>query len=65
MTTITPLGDALCLGLCREEEAPMTNPRTHDLFGQVPLDERNERPLVVALVAIVVAWLALFVATLA
>jgi len=43
----------------------MTNPRTHDLFGQVPLDERNERPLVVALVAIVVAWLALFVATLA
>jgi len=47
------------------EKPPMTNPRTHDLFGQVPLDERNERPLVVVLVAIVVAWLALFVVTLA
>jgi hypothetical protein len=43
----------------------MTNPRTHDWFGQVLLDERNERPLVVALVAIVVVWLALFVVTLA
>ncbi len=65
VTTITPLSDALCFDVCGEGEATMTNARTHDLFGQVPLDERNERPLVVALVAIVVAWLALFVATLA
>jgi hypothetical protein len=42
----------------------MTNHRTHDWFGQVPFDERNERPLLVALVAIVAVWLALFVATL-
>jgi hypothetical protein len=43
----------------------MTYPRTDDWFGQVPIDERNERPLVVALVAIVFAWLTLFVGTLA
>jgi hypothetical protein len=43
----------------------MTNTQTDDWFGQVPFDERNERALIVALVAIVVAWLALFVGTFA
>ena len=45
----------------------MTNTRTiDDLLGQVPMiDERNEQQLVIALFAIVVAWLALFVVTVA
>ncbi len=42
-----------------------TNLRIHDWFGQASLDERHEGPLVVALVAIVAAWLALFAVTLA
>jgi hypothetical protein len=44
----------------------MTNIRTLDSwFGQVQIDERNERPLVIALVAILVAWVAVLVVTLA
>ena len=45
----------------------MTNTRTYDdSLGQVlMIDERNEQPLVIALFAIVVAWLALFVVTVA
>ena len=40
----------------------MTNARTYDdWFGQVPIDDRNEQPLVIALVAIVVGSLAVFV----
>ncbi len=40
----------------------MTN--LDDWFGQAPFDERNERWVVVARVAILVAWLAFFVVTL-
>ncbi len=44
----------------------MTNFGMYDSwFGQVPIDERNERQLVIALFAIVVAWLALLVVTVA
>ena len=45
----------------------MTNTRTYyDLLGQAAMiDERNEQPLVIALFAIVVAWLAVFVVTVA
>ncbi len=44
----------------------MTNSGTNDgWFGQVSIDERNERPMVIALFAIVVGWLAVFVVTLA
>ncbi len=50
----------------QEGEAPMTITRIHDSwFGQVPIDYRNEQPLVIALVAILVAWVAAFVVTLA
>ena len=49
-----------------EREALMTDTRTYDSwFNQVPIDDRNERPPVIALVAIVVAWVAVFVVTLA
>ena len=36
-----------------------------DWFGQVPIDERSERSLVIGLFAILVAWLGVFVVTLA
>ena len=36
-----------------------------DWFGQALIDERNERSLVIALFAILVAWLGVFVVTLA
>jgi hypothetical protein len=50
-----------------EGEAEMTNTRVYDdLLGQaLMIDERNEQPLVIALVAVVVAWLALFVVAVA
>jgi hypothetical protein len=67
VTPVTALGDAICFCGHEEGEADMTKTRTFDdLLGQVPMiDERNEQPLVVALFAIVVAWLALFVVTVA
>ena len=44
----------------------MTNTRTHDgWFGYVPMDDRNEQPLLIALVAIWIAWVAVFVVALA
>jgi hypothetical protein len=66
VTIITALGDAMCFVFGGEGGATMTNTRTHDSwFGQVPLDDRNEQPLVVALVAILVAWVAVLVVTFA
>ncbi len=63
---VTALGDAMCFHFRQEGEAPMTKTRTYDdWFGQVPIDDRNEQPLVIALVALVVGWLAVFVVTLA
>jgi hypothetical protein len=51
----------------KEGEGDMTNARIYDdLVGQVlMIDERNEQPLVIALIAIVVAWFALFVVAVA
>jgi hypothetical protein len=35
----------------------MTNTQTYDSFlSALPIDDRNERPLLIALVAIVAAW---------
>ena len=36
-----------------------------DWFGRVPIDERDERSLVIALFAILVGWLGVIVVTLA
>ena len=50
----------------QEGETVMANTGSYDdWFGQVPIDERNERSLVIALFAILVAWLGVFVVTLA
>ena len=44
----------------------MTDMRTYDSWWNPGLiDERNERPLLIALVATVVAWFTLFVVSLA
>jgi hypothetical protein len=39
----------------------MSNIRTYDGFNPGLIDERNERPLFIALVATVVAWLTMCV----
>ena len=43
----------------------MTNTRTYGLFNETVIDERNDGPLLIALVATVVAWLTMWVVALA
>jgi hypothetical protein len=46
---------------CQFKEAVMTSIRVHDnLSSALPIDDRNERPLLVALIAIVAAWSIVF-----
>jgi hypothetical protein len=66
VTKVTALGDGMCFCLVEEGETVMANTRPYDdWFGQVPIDAQNERSLVIALFAILVAWLGVFVVTLA
>ena len=66
MTKVTALGDGMCFCVRQEGETVMANTGSYDdWFGQVPIDERNERSLVIDLIALLVAWLGLFVVTLA
>ena len=66
MTKVTALGDGMCFYAAKEGETAMAITGSYsDWFGQVPIDERHERSLVIALFAILVAWLGVFVVTLA
>ena len=57
MTAVTPVGD----GLCFDENQVMMNTQMYDSFSSaLPIGDRNERPLVVALIAIVAAWSIVF-----
>jgi hypothetical protein len=63
VTKVTALGDGMCFSIRQEGETVMTNTGSYDdWFGQVPIDERS---LVIGLFAILVAWLSVFVVTLA
>ena len=56
MTAVTAVGDGLC-STC----AQMMSIQMYDNFSSaLPIDDRNERPLVVALIAIVAAWSIVF-----
>ena len=66
MTKVTALGDGMCFCVREQGETVVANTGSYDdWFGQVPIDERNERSLVIALFAILVAWSGVFVVTLA
>ena len=66
MTKVTALGDRMCFCLNQEGETAMANSGSYDdRFGQVPIDERDERSLAIALFAILVAVLGVFVVTFA
>ena len=62
---LTTLRSVTCLDALREVET-MSNFRAYPLTSDVGLmDERNERPVLIALVATVVAWLAVCVVVVA
>jgi hypothetical protein len=66
VTKVTALGDGMCFRIPQQGETVMANTGSYDdWFGQVPIDERNERSLIIAVFAILVAWLGVFVVTLA
>ena len=63
MTSVTAIADALCC-IVGEGEAVMTSIQVYDnLSSALPIDDRNERPLLIALVAIVAAWSIAFLLT--
>ena len=65
VTVVTALRDVVCSDFFASEEL-MSNLRTCDSWFDAGLvDERNERQVLIALVASVFAWLTLFVVALA
>ena len=55
VTAVTAVGDGWCSTKCRK------NIQMYDNFSSaIPIDDRNERPLLVALIAIVAAWSIVF-----
>jgi hypothetical protein len=60
VTAVTAVGDGLC-STTDNGEAVMMSIRMYDNFSSaLPIDDRNERPLLVALIAIVAAWSIVF-----
>jgi hypothetical protein len=57
VTTVTAIGDATCYATDKEGEAVVTSIQMWDSWcSALPIDDRNERPLLIALVAIAIAW---------
>ena len=56
VTAVTALGDGLCY-----KKPIMMSIQMYDNFATaLPIDDRNERPLLVGLIAIVAAWSIVF-----
>jgi hypothetical protein len=56
VTAVTAVGDGWCY-----QKGVMMSIQMYDNFSSaLPIDDRNERPLLVALIAIVAAWSIVF-----
>ncbi len=60
VTAITAVDDGLCSTIGGGEAATMSIQMYDNLSSALPIDDRNERPLLVALIAIVAAWSIVF-----
>jgi hypothetical protein len=60
VTPVTAVGDGLCSPAGDGEAVMMSNQMYDNLSSALPIDDRNERPLLVALIAIIAAWSILF-----
>jgi hypothetical protein len=55
--TVTAISDATCCTVEEQGEVVMTNIQMWDRWcSALPIDDRNERPLLIAFVAIVLTW---------
>jgi hypothetical protein len=60
VTTVTAVCDGLCFIIPGREGIMMSTQMYDNLSSALPIDDRNERPLLVALIAIVAAWSIVF-----
>jgi hypothetical protein len=60
VTAVTAVGDGLCSTGVKVEAVMMSIAMYDNFSSALPIDDRNERPLLVALIAIVAAWSIVF-----